>query len=121
MTEDTSKELTPELAAWIGTWKAALQQTLSQISGQAVSLEISTELLPAAESDLWYLVTAGGGARGEMTFRLPSSIGVRLAQMLMGEPESRGERSDGRAQRSSGGTPAPGFRIGCDRARFVRG
>ena len=88
MTEDTSKELTPELAAWIGTWKTALQQTLSQISGQAVSLEISTELLPAAESDLWYLVTAGGGARGEMTFRLPSTIGVRLAQMLMGEPES---------------------------------
>jgi flagellar motor switch protein FliN/FliY len=87
MTEDTSKELTPELTAWVDTWKAALQQTLSQISGQTVAFEISQEPLPAAESDLWYLVTAGGGARGEMTLRLPSAIGVRLAQMFMGETE----------------------------------
>jgi flagellar motor switch protein FliN/FliY len=87
MTEAASKELTPELTAWFDTWKAALQQTLSQISGQATSFEISPEPLPATESDLWYLVTAGGVARGEMTFRLPSTIGVRLAQMFMGETE----------------------------------
>jgi flagellar motor switch protein FliN/FliY len=87
MAEVSGKEPTPELTGWLETWKAALQQTISQICGQATSFEISPEPLPAGESDLWYLVTAGGGARGEMTFRLASTIAVRLAQMFMGETE----------------------------------
>lgn len=87
MTEAPSKELTPELTAWLDTWKAALQQALSQISEQTLSFAISPEPVPAAESDLWYLVTAGGGARGEMTLRLPSAVGVRFAQMFMGKTE----------------------------------
>ena len=87
MTDETSKELTPELNAWLNTWKTALQQTLSQVSGQTISLEISPDPLPTAESDVWYLITASGGMRGEMTFRMPSTAAVRLAQMFMGPTE----------------------------------
>jgi flagellar motor switch protein FliN len=82
-----AKQPTPELTQWLETWQTALQQTFSQVSGQTISLEISPEPLPATESDVWYLVTAGGSVRGEMTFRLPSTAAVRLAQMFMGETE----------------------------------
>jgi flagellar motor switch protein FliN len=65
---------------------------LSQVSGTAseksAAFEISSEPLPAADSDVWYTVVAGGAVHGEMTLRLPAASGTRLAQKFLGESES---------------------------------
>jgi flagellar motor switch protein FliN len=60
---------------------------MSQVSGQTASFEISAESLPAADSDVWYTVVAKGAVHGEMTLRLPTSSGTRLARKFLGEPE----------------------------------
>jgi len=79
-------ELIPEVRAWMEAWKNALQQVLTQVLGKPLTLEISGEV-PAADSDMWYTVTAEGGARGEMTFRVPAESGSRMAQIFMGDTE----------------------------------
>jgi flagellar motor switch protein FliN/FliY len=84
-------ELRTELRNWCEGWKVCLQNVLSQISGgasgQPAAFEISSEPLPSTDSDLWYLVVAGGAAHGEMTLRLPAASGTRLAQKFVGETE----------------------------------
>jgi flagellar motor switch protein FliN/FliY len=90
MTEIPGPELTPELRAWLETWKTCVEQVLSQVSGQTMAFEISAEPLPAADSDLWYAVTAGGAAQGEMAMRLAADSAVRLAQRFLGETEPTG-------------------------------
>ncbi|HEX9111901.1 MAG TPA: hypothetical protein VF845_10520, partial [Terriglobales bacterium] len=60
MTETPGKQLTPELQAWLEAWKTCTQNVLSQVSAQAIAFEIASESLPAADSDLWYTVVAGG-------------------------------------------------------------
>ncbi len=87
MTEAVGKEMTFEQRAWLQTWKTCAEQVLSQISGQPTVFEISAEPLPAADPDLWYTVVAGGTVRGEMTLRLPSDSGTRLAQKFLSETE----------------------------------
>jgi flagellar motor switch protein FliN/FliY len=87
MTEAAGKELAPELRAWVDTWKTCTEQVLSQVSGQTMAFEISAEALPGADSDLWYTIVAGGTVRGEMTLRLLSDSGMRLAQKFLGETE----------------------------------
>ena len=84
-------ELRTEFRNWCEGWKVCLQNVLSQISGgasgQPAAFEISSEPLPSTDSDLWYLVVAGGAAHGEMTLRLPAASGTRLAQKFVGETE----------------------------------
>jgi flagellar motor switch protein FliN len=87
MTETPGKQLAPELQAWLEAWKTCTQNVLSQVSTQTVAFEIASELLPAADSDLWYTVVAGGAVRGEMSLRLPSTSATRLAQKFLGETE----------------------------------
>ena len=60
---------------------------LSQVSGQPIAFEISSQLLPTTGSDLWYTVVAGGAAHGEMTLRLAAASGTRLAKKFLGETE----------------------------------
>jgi flagellar motor switch protein FliN len=87
--------LRPELGSWCEAWKTCFQSVLSQVagnvSGQPSVFEISSQALPAADSDVWYTVVAGGAIHGEMTLRLPAASGTRLAQTLLSEPEPAAE------------------------------
>jgi len=87
MTETPGKELTPQLQAWLEAWKTCTQNVLSQVSSQTIAFEIAAELLPAADSDLWYTVVAGGAVRGEMSLRFPPASAIRLAQKFLSETE----------------------------------
>jgi flagellar motor switch protein FliN/FliY len=87
MTETPGKQLTAELQAWLEAWKTCTQNVLAQVSAQTSAFEIASESLPAADSDLWYTVVAGGAVRGEMSVRLPSTSATRLAQKFLGETE----------------------------------
>ena len=78
-------ELRPELRNWCEGWKTSLQNVLAQVSGQPAVFEISSQAWPAADSDVWYTVVAGGAAHGEMILRLSAASGTRLAQKLLGE------------------------------------
>src|SRR6202158_1454643 len=84
-------ELRPELRNWCEAWKTSLQNVVSQVSGTASGkpavFEISSQPLPAADSDVWYTVVAGGAVHGEMTLRLPAASGTRIAQKFLGESE----------------------------------
>src|SRR6266849_8966316 len=84
-------ELRSELRNWCEAWKTCLQNVLSQVSGTAseksATFEISSQLLPAVESDVWYTIVAGGAVHGEMTLRLPAASGTSLAQKFLGEAE----------------------------------
>jgi flagellar motor switch protein FliN len=83
-------ELRPELRNWCEAWKTCLQNVLSQVSGNdsgKAAFEISSQPMPAADSDVWYTVVAGGAVHGEMTLRLPAASGNRLAQRFLGETE----------------------------------
>src|ERR1700675_4948507 len=81
-----------ELRNWCEAWKTCLQNVLSQVSGTASGesavFEISSQPLPAADSDVWYTVVAGGAVHGEMTLRLPAASVTRLAQKFLGESEA---------------------------------
>jgi flagellar motor switch protein FliN len=80
-------ELRSELRNWCEAWKTCLQNVLSQVSGQPIAFEISSQLLATTGSDLWYTVVAGGAAHGEMTLRLAAASGTRLAKKFLGETE----------------------------------
>jgi flagellar motor switch protein FliN len=84
-------ELRPELRNWCEAWKTSLQNVVSQVSGTAsgkpTTFEISSQPLPAADSDVWYTVVAGGAVHGEMTLRLPAASGTHLAQKFLGEAD----------------------------------
>ncbi len=87
-------ELRPEIRSWCEAWKACLQNVISQVSGQPATFEISSQLLPAADTDVWYTVVAGGAIRGEMTLRLPAASATRLARKFLGETEPAAEPVD---------------------------
>src|SRR5260370_644451 len=82
-----AKNPAPELRNWCETWKTCLQNVLSQVSGQPAAFEISSQPVPAADSDVWYTIVAGGAVHGEMTLRLPAASGTRLAQKFLSETE----------------------------------
>jgi flagellar motor switch protein FliN len=81
-----------DLLKWCEAWQSCFQNVLTQVSGtaseQAAVFEISYERFPAVPTDLWYTVTAGGAARGEMTLRLPAPSAKRLALKFLGETDS---------------------------------
>jgi flagellar motor switch protein FliN len=80
-------ELRTEFRNWCEAWKTCLQNVLSQVSGQPIVFEISSEPLAAADADVWYTVVAGGAVHGEMMLRLPAASGARLARKFLGETE----------------------------------
>jgi len=91
MTE-AAAALAPAPAEYVQLWADSLSQVMGQITGTAVPCAVRAETpaelspAPAAESDLWAVVTASGGLRGEMTLRLPATTALHLAQIFMGEP-----------------------------------
>jgi flagellar motor switch protein FliN len=64
-----------------------VSQVSGTASGKPAAFEISSQPLPAANSDVWYTVVAGGAVHGEMTLRLPAASGTRLAHKFLGETE----------------------------------
>jgi flagellar motor switch protein FliN/FliY len=95
MTEASTPALESAPAEYVRLWADSLAQVLGQITGTAlacaVRVETPPDLSPAAESDLWAVVTASGGLRGEMTLRLPAATALHLAQIFMSEPPTPGE------------------------------
>jgi flagellar motor switch protein FliN len=90
MTDDLNTDgtpLRPELLSWCEAWRDCLQSVLSQVSGQPTAFELSSEILPTAETDVSYTVVAAGALRGEMTLRLPAASALRLARKFLSEPE----------------------------------
>jgi flagellar motor switch protein FliN len=92
MTDDPANnpasELRPELRAWCDAWKACLENVLSQVSGKSNVFEVSDQPLITADSDIWFMVVAGGATRGEMALRLSAASGTRLARNFLGETEA---------------------------------
>jgi flagellar motor switch protein FliN/FliY len=80
----------PEPAEYIQLWSESLAQVLGQITGSAVPCAVRAEApadpAPEGEGDLWAVVTATGGLRGEMSLRLAPAIVLRLAEIFMSEP-----------------------------------
>ena len=91
MSESQPKELTPQQQSWYEVWKTCTEQVLSQVAGQPMAFELSSEAMATAETDLWYTVTASGAAQGEMTLRLAADSAARLAQKFLGETEPASE------------------------------
>jgi len=87
MTATPGNALTPELQSWLEAWKTCTQNVLSQVSAQTIAFEIAFEPPPAADSDLWYTIVAGGAVRGEMSLRFPSPSATCVAQKFLGETE----------------------------------
>jgi len=68
-------------------WAESTGQVLQQLAGSPFT---STPRLPAVDEDasdvLWSRFRASGRLEGEFAFWIPKSDGVRLSQLLMGEP-----------------------------------
>jgi flagellar motor switch protein FliN/FliY len=92
MSEATATAATPEAgpAEFLQIWSESFSQVMGQITGSpvasAMAAEAPPDLAPAAESDLWAMVTSTGGLRGEMAMRLGAATVLRLAQAFMSEP-----------------------------------
>jgi flagellar motor switch protein FliN/FliY len=87
MTEATGKEMTPELKRWLESWKSGMQEVISQVAGQALSLNTSEEHLAPLPDDVWYAVSSAGTVSGEMSLRLSAAIGSILGQTLLGDAQ----------------------------------
>ena len=90
-----ASELRPELRNWCEVWKTCLQNVLSQVSGTAsgksAAFEISSQPLPAVDSDVWYTVVAGGSLRSPLARSSPARARDRSgnASATAREPSSR--------------------------------
>lgn len=77
-------------------WSDSFSQVLGQITGSVapctVEKKMPEDLTPAAEGDLWAVVTTSGALRGEMSLRLAAATALGLAQILMSEPATPGAR-----------------------------
>jgi flagellar motor switch protein FliN/FliY len=92
MMEAAAPALQPGPAEYMQIWSESFSQVVGQIKGLAVPSSVSSaapaDLPPAAEGDLWAIVTSSGGLRGEMSLRLAPATVLRLAQALMSEPDA---------------------------------
>jgi flagellar motor switch protein FliN len=77
-------QLRSELRDWCEAWKSCFQDVLSQASGRPHLFDLAPQPPPAADSDLWYTVVAGGAVHGEMALRLPTVSGAWLAEKFLG-------------------------------------
>ena len=101
--DSPAPELRSELRNWCEAWKTCLQNVLSQVSGQPIAFEISSQRPASTASDLWYTVVAGGATHGEMTLRLAAASGTRLARKFLGEtgPAAAGTSAEPTAAEST--------------------
>jgi len=83
-----------EMLDWILAWVRSLAEVLTQIAGAPFAVETAgdapPDALPPMESDLQAIITAAGSLRGEMSWRLPGSTVLALAQLFLSEPQEPG-------------------------------
>lgn len=93
------------MRAFLQVWAESLSQVLGQIAGSALPCDVLAEapgdLPPAAETDIWAVITCSGGLRGEMSLRLASASAIRLAQIFIGETAAAAQTTPDQ----SGSTP----------------
>ena len=89
MTEATAA-VEPKSPEYVQIWADSFSQVITQITGSPVSCQMLAEppadIKPAAEDDLWVVVTAAGALRGEMSVRLSAASSLRLGQAFLSEP-----------------------------------
>jgi flagellar motor switch protein FliN/FliY len=89
MTEAAAPALEPKPTEYLQIWAESLSQALGQMTGSpalcSLETEAPTDLPTAAEGDLWAIVAAAGGLRGEMRVRLSPAVTLRLAQTFLNE------------------------------------
>jgi flagellar motor switch protein FliN len=77
-------------AEYIQLWAEQAAQVVGQITGAAAPCvakpESPAEMAAAGEQDVWALVAASGGVRGEMYLRAAPATVLHLAQVFMSEP-----------------------------------
>lgn len=83
--KNAGSDLRAEVQQWCETWGTCLGKVVSQVSGKAANFDISPQPVETADSDVWYVVIAGGAVQGEMSLRVPAASATRLAQALLGE------------------------------------
>lgn len=80
----------PDLLGFVQAWCESVSQVLTQIAGAPLSCQwqnqAPAELASVCESDLWFVGTASGAVRGEMSLRLNAASALRGAQLLMSLP-----------------------------------
>jgi flagellar motor switch protein FliN/FliY len=78
----------PDPGIYVQAWAESFSQVLSQIAGTplpCVAVAEEPDLPSAADHDLWIVCACSGALRGEMSFRIPATSAVRLAQRFMSE------------------------------------
>ena len=79
----------PKISQYLGAWAECMSSVLGQISGGPFPVQWvgeGVEGAPAAsDSDLYAVISAASGLRGEMSLRIPQPIAVCLAQIFVGE------------------------------------
>ena len=94
MTDAAAPAPQTESSELLQLWNDSFSQVLGQIAGSAVACAVevqsASDAAPAAESDLWIVVTLSGSLRGEMTVRLDPATTLGLAQIFMSEAPTPG-------------------------------
>ncbi len=94
MTDAAAPAPQTESSELLQLWSDSFSQVLGQIAGSpvacAVEVQPTSDAAPAAESDLWIVVTLSGSLRGEMTVRLAPATTLGLAQIFMSEAPTPG-------------------------------
>jgi flagellar motor switch protein FliN len=73
-------------------WATSASNAIGQIVSGAFQIEVTEEApagpLEAAETDIYLTITVAGSARGEMSFRLPANVALKMARTFSGEPSA---------------------------------
>ena len=73
-------------------WSESLAQVLGQIAGSSFGVNNTeaapAEAVPPDKTDVQVMITAAGSLRGEMSWRLPQSSALSLAQLLLSESQN---------------------------------
>jgi flagellar motor switch protein FliN len=89
MTEAPAPARQPE-SEFLQIWSDSASQVLGQITGSLHPCpseeQAPADLVPAAEADLWVMITISGSLRGELSLRLPAATVLGLAQIFTSEP-----------------------------------
>jgi flagellar motor switch protein FliN/FliY len=84
--EKTSQEMRDFLQYWVESLAQIVSQTGGASFTASYAKESPAELPTAAESDLHFRFTLGGGLRGEMNVRVAVPVAVAMGQLILQEP-----------------------------------
>lgn len=91
MSEENTVPAGAAAQEYVEVWAESMGQVVGQIAGAAIAVQclagVAPEITAPAETDMNIVAVAGGGLRGEMSFRLPRNAVLALAQAFLGEPQ----------------------------------